>query len=204
MVRTKSAALNFLWCLRTQFIFLTDCLLLLRPLEVIGHDGIAHNVTMEPGDLLLYESHSVIHGHQFPLKGGFVANLFIHFEPVGPLDGTVDYNGDLPPYIIPGSEEEAEWRVDHPEGHRISTDAHRFVRAGDIESLTKFLDENQDAVQYRDADGWTPLAEAVHNRDLEAVKLLLDRECIRRQEVQNVFHPASAEISEAYNIGKDE
>ncbi len=31
------------------------------PLEVIGHDGIAHNVTMEPGDLVLYESHSIIH-----------------------------------------------------------------------------------------------------------------------------------------------
>ena len=32
------------------------------PLEVIGHDGKAHNVTMEPGDLVLYESHSVLHG----------------------------------------------------------------------------------------------------------------------------------------------
>jgi hypothetical protein len=32
------------------------------PLEVIGHDGKAYNVTMEPGDLVLYESHSVIHG----------------------------------------------------------------------------------------------------------------------------------------------
>jgi hypothetical protein len=25
------------------------------PLEVIGHDGIAVNITMEPGDLVLYE-----------------------------------------------------------------------------------------------------------------------------------------------------
>ena len=32
------------------------------PLEVIGHDGRAHNVTMEPGDMVLYESHSIIHG----------------------------------------------------------------------------------------------------------------------------------------------
>ena len=35
------------------------------PLEVIGHDGKAHNVTMEPGDLVLYESHSVLHGKSF-------------------------------------------------------------------------------------------------------------------------------------------
>lgn len=33
-------------------------------LEVIGHDGKAHNITMEPGDLVLYESHSVLHGKQ--------------------------------------------------------------------------------------------------------------------------------------------
>lgn len=32
------------------------------PLEVIGHDGKATNVTMEPGDMVLYESHSVLHG----------------------------------------------------------------------------------------------------------------------------------------------
>lgn len=32
------------------------------PLEVIGHDGLARNITMEPGDLVLYESHSIIHG----------------------------------------------------------------------------------------------------------------------------------------------
>ena len=32
------------------------------PLEVVGHDGVAYNITMKPGDMLLYESHSVIHG----------------------------------------------------------------------------------------------------------------------------------------------
>ena len=32
------------------------------PLAVIGHDGIERNITMEPGDLVLYESHSIIHG----------------------------------------------------------------------------------------------------------------------------------------------
>jgi hypothetical protein len=32
------------------------------------------------GDMVLYESHSVIHGRPFPLKGKFYANIFIHFE----------------------------------------------------------------------------------------------------------------------------
>lgn len=54
------------------------------PLEVVAHDGKAYNVTMEPGDLVLYESHSVLHGRPYPLKGRFMANLFVHFEPVNP------------------------------------------------------------------------------------------------------------------------
>jgi len=53
------------------------------PIEVIGHDGYAHNITMEPGEMILYESHSIIHGRPFPLKGRTYANVFIHFEPVG-------------------------------------------------------------------------------------------------------------------------
>jgi prolyl 4-hydroxylase len=32
------------------------------PIEVYGHDGKATNVTMMPGDMVLYESHSVLHG----------------------------------------------------------------------------------------------------------------------------------------------
>lgn len=53
------------------------------PIEVIGRDGKAHNITMEPGDMVLYESHSIIHGRPFSLKGRFYANIFIHFEPIG-------------------------------------------------------------------------------------------------------------------------
>merc|ERR1711983_142186 len=37
----------------------------------------------EPGEMILYESHSVLHGRPFPLKGRFYANLFVHFEPTG-------------------------------------------------------------------------------------------------------------------------
>ncbi len=38
------------------------------PLEVYAHDGNAYNVTLEPGDMLLYESHSVIHGKYFDYR----------------------------------------------------------------------------------------------------------------------------------------
>jgi len=40
-------------------------------LEVYDHDGIAHNVIMDPGDMVLYESHSVIHDRPFPMRGKY-------------------------------------------------------------------------------------------------------------------------------------
>jgi prolyl 4-hydroxylase len=39
------------------------------PLEVYEHQGVAHNITMKPGDIIYYESATVIHGRPFPLKG---------------------------------------------------------------------------------------------------------------------------------------
>jgi prolyl 4-hydroxylase len=36
---------------------------------------------MVPGDMILYESHSIIHGRPYPLNGSYYANLFLHFEP---------------------------------------------------------------------------------------------------------------------------
>ena len=53
------------------------------PLQVIGHDGIATNLTLQPGEMILYESHSVIHGRPYPLQAEYYANVFVHFEPVG-------------------------------------------------------------------------------------------------------------------------
>ena len=44
-------------------------------MELWGHDGKAYNVTMEVEDMLMYESHSVVHGRPWPLKGKYYANL---------------------------------------------------------------------------------------------------------------------------------
>lgn len=53
------------------------------PTEIYDHQGRAHNITLHPGEMLLFESASCIHGHPFPLKGRFYASMFIHFEPTG-------------------------------------------------------------------------------------------------------------------------
>ena len=114
------------------------------PLEVISHDGRAENVTMEPCDMVLYESHSVIHGRPFPLKGRYFANIFVHFEPVGHtlrhhnhktdagedvdqkyreslLKGSGGHENEqngLPSYILEGTPEAEHWRATHTGGQR--------------------------------------------------------------------------------------
>jgi prolyl 4-hydroxylase len=55
-------------------------------LELMGHDGYAANISMHPGDMIIYESHSIIHGRPYPLNGQFYANCFFHFEPIGYSD----------------------------------------------------------------------------------------------------------------------
>ncbi len=51
------------------------------PLEVYDHAGRARNVSMCPGDVVLYESHTVLHGRPFALRGDAYANVFVHFKP---------------------------------------------------------------------------------------------------------------------------
>ena len=41
------------------------------PLEIYSHDGKAYNVTLEPGEMALYESHTTLHGRPVPLNGKF-------------------------------------------------------------------------------------------------------------------------------------
>lgn len=54
------------------------------PLELYGHDGKAYNISLrKPGDMILYEGHSIIHGRPFPFQGKHSANIVLHFEPKG-------------------------------------------------------------------------------------------------------------------------
>jgi len=48
------------------------------PIEIIGHDGKAYNVTMEPGEMAMYESHTILHGRPFPLNGKFFVSILYY------------------------------------------------------------------------------------------------------------------------------
>lgn len=50
-------------------------------LEILDHQGAPHNVSMMPGEMVLYESAKLLHGRPVPMKGKGYANVFIHFMP---------------------------------------------------------------------------------------------------------------------------
>ncbi|CAB9496500.1 Ankyrin Repeat [Seminavis robusta] len=158
------------------------------PLEVIGHDGKAvsmwNTVHASPSIAIAAEHHS----RPFPLKGRFMSNIFVHFEPVGPIsDPSTNrrlFRGDLPPYLIPGSEEEDNWRRANPNGWKAtrrnsydygSTEAHVLANRGNALSLNKALDNNRELVHARDDNGWTALHEAVRSGCFDCVVNLIQR-----------------------------
>ncbi|KAL7549137.1 hypothetical protein ACHAWF_012406 [Thalassiosira exigua] len=51
--------------------------------EVYDHANRLHEVVMAPGDLVYYESAKALHGRNTPLAGGFYANIFTHYRPIG-------------------------------------------------------------------------------------------------------------------------
>jgi len=153
------------------------------PFELIDHDGVAHNVTLAPGEMVLYESHTVIHGHPFHLEGRFAANIFVHFEPIGPIDEPIDFDRSIPPHIDPESEAAQAFLAEHPNGYlkellerpNVETHAHHFASHGDVKGLTEVLKESEEAVGDRDENSWTPFARAVRNGHEAAVQFLMDR-----------------------------
>eukprot|EP01084_Bolivina_argentea_P155978 271796_1 len=53
------------------------------PLQVIGFDGVLYDITMEPGEMILYEGHKLVHGRSYPFNGTRFSNAFCHYKPIG-------------------------------------------------------------------------------------------------------------------------
>jgi len=108
------------------------------PLEVIDRRGKATNISMVPGDMIFYESGTLIHGRPFALLGSYYANVFVHFEPTGRKlkhvhneDMMYDSENNpagyrngilLPPYISPDSGEALDFINYNPHGWEIEVD----------------------------------------------------------------------------------
>lgn len=161
------------------------------PLEVIDRRGMAVNVTMNPGDMVLYESGSLIHARPFPLKGRYMANIFIHFEPTGrPLGDKTNAYLDtlpefLPPYILPDTpwakkwsrENPGGWRRPAPSGPKTQTDTtretHVAAALNDLDRLAELAKKKPKLLSKPDQNGWHPLHESARSGHKEAAELLI-------------------------------
>ena len=137
------------------------------PIEVYGHDGIAHNVTMEPGDLVLYESHSVVHGRPFPLKGREFANVFVHFQPA--VSG---------PYAEGAYKIDPDWTFSF-EGDRVTVKPSISFLAGtgDLDSIRGIVEgaNSDEVIHARDENGWQAIHEAARSGHLDVLKYLVEK-----------------------------
>jgi len=152
------------------------------PLEVIGHDGVARNITMEVGDMVLYESHSVMHGRPFPLKGKYYANVFIHFEPDPELEENAE--GKLPRYILEDSIEARKFQAGEYKGvipsenaKRLKPDetrhpSHDAAGDGDLNALIEIAKDDLDALHTEDMNGWQPIHEAARSGEMDVIEFL--------------------------------
>jgi hypothetical protein len=142
---------------------------------------------MEPGDMVLYESHSVMHGRPFPFKGKYYANVFIHFEP--DPDDIANSGLDLPPYILEGSAEAKKFRDGEYDGVIPSSNAkklkekhdamrhpsHDAAGDGDLDTLIDIAKEDASALHLEDMNGWQPIHEAARSGYMEVVEFLADQ-----------------------------
>lgn len=52
------------------------------PLHLVDIEGRAHQVSLEPGEMLFFEGARLEHGRPFPLDGDYFANLYVHYTPL--------------------------------------------------------------------------------------------------------------------------
>lgn len=156
------------------------------PIEVYDHNGVAYNVTMEPGDMVLYESHTVLHGRPFPLKGRYFSNIFVHFEPIdhkemNELDRIVRMKGansirnsnreiddDVNEYTGE-EEEEGDYELVDPK-----LVANHAAGLGNLGKLKRMLIEDASRIHAADQNGWQPLHEAVRAGHTDIVRYLVE------------------------------
>lgn len=161
------------------------------PIEVYSHAGKAYNVTMESGDMVLYESHTVLHGRPWKMKGRHFANIFVHYEPVDhAANNKLDRepNKHLDKEGIEALQRKAgaiggHEAINHDEGEEeddegdLQTAAHEAARDGELETLVRLLRSDMSLLTKADRNGWLPLhevrqpAHAAHFLTLTTVEL---------------------------------
>lgn len=69
--------------------------------EIYDFAGRLHEIPMEPGDIVYYESARCLHGRMKPLNGKSYSNLFAHYRPIGDPEWYLKENpADAPKQLL--------------------------------------------------------------------------------------------------------
>jgi hypothetical protein len=102
--------------------------------------------------------------------------VFIHFEPIGPLDDSlleINHSG-LPPYVLEGSSWEPEWRDSNPDGWSLLTKPNLLVQKGDLSTLEYVAKMKPSLLHEPDTMAWRPIHEAAKHGHLDIMQYLVD------------------------------
>eukprot|EP00472_Partenskyella_glossopodia_P005502 CAMPEP_0197523972 /NCGR_PEP_ID=MMETSP1318-20131121/8772_1 /TAXON_ID=552666 /ORGANISM="Partenskyella glossopodia, Strain RCC365" /LENGTH=380 /DNA_ID=CAMNT_0043076807 /DNA_START=132 /DNA_END=1274 /DNA_ORIENTATION=+ len=87
------------------------------PLNIFDHEGNEHNVTIAPGEMVLYESATCRHGRPSKFQGDYYVNAFAHYRPVDwiPTLRELRREGKISEWSLGPGDLDKEWLEDEPE-----------------------------------------------------------------------------------------
>ena len=140
-------------------------------IEIYDFAGRLHEIEMEPGDIVYYESARCLHGRMMPLNGSYYVNLFTHYRPVGDPDWFRKENpAGTPQQLI----DVGECRVEEDGKSTSCAKQNLETLSPQLESLYGPLD----LFKY-----WEKTAEKQHSEILENVKLKVSEYSTRHSEL---------------------
>jgi hypothetical protein len=83
------------------------------PIQIEDHQGTLHSVSLQPGEMLFYESAKCLHGRMEELKGKYYGSIFLHYAPVDKNVWSYDHEdviASVPPHWNKGVTEEHGYR----------------------------------------------------------------------------------------------
>mmetsp|Transcript_32418 Transcript_32418/g.82278 ORF Transcript_32418/g.82278 Transcript_32418/m.82278 type:complete len:185 (-) Transcript_32418:282-836(-) len=121
------------------------------PLVIEDFQGITHELFLEPGDMLFYESSKIMHRRPRRFEGSWYSSMFLHYQPVGWDLATIamDTTYRIPP----------DWDVTKPEEglDELYTEIGRFFEPGCVDLWCGL----KHAEQWRGPAGLAQLGKAV-------------------------------------------
>lgn len=178
------------------------------PLEVYDHQGRAYNVSMEPGDLVLYESATILHGRPFPMKGRHYSNVFVHFQPVAhdELNDEDEEQRALNGEAVSIARHHARMRTNKLRRRMTDEDTIRIAAAnGNLAEVKRLLSSKPALLHAQDENGWQAIHEAARSGDLDLIKFLIAKGANLSHKVQagdTVLGVAKSHFPEDHEVVK--